>query len=131
MHVGYSIFDLNIKGPRRGHIIKANQLQILVKPNYASGLTLHKTQVCAGPSLVQDVGVRGSLCLHPASTLCFPSGQICLSGAEGTDLEQEKEGLCVASVLASVMGFSSPDYAPILPSPICAVGEGSEVWTGD
>lgn len=42
-----------------------------------------------------------------------------------------KRGLSVVSVLASVMGVSSPDYTPILPSPICAVGEGPEVWIGD
>lgn len=46
-------------------------------------------------------------------------------------LGKMKRGLSVVSVLASVMGVSSPDYTPILPSPICAVGEGSEVWIGD
>lgn len=90
-----------------------------------------KNQVCSAPSFVRGMGVGAASACAPASTLFLPSGQIFLSGAEETDLGQEKECLCVASVLASVMGFSSPDYTPIVPSPICAVGEGSEVWTGD
>lgn len=118
MHVGYSILDLNIKGPWRGHIIKVTQLQILVKPNCASGLTLHKTQLCAAPRFVLDVG-SGAATFVPDCALGFSSGQTGLLGAEEADLGQQEGRFIILLLYQQAWWiYLSPDRSPVPPSPV-------------
>lgn len=128
MHVGYSIFDLNIKGPGRGHIIRVTQLQMLVKPNYASGPTLPKSQVCATPCSARGVRVWGSLRPRLCSHLWLPIGQMWLLGARETELGWQDRGFVVFCLHQQARWFFPPACTP-MPPPVSSV-EGSVccVW---
>lgn len=128
MHVGYSIFDLNIKGPRRGHVIKVTQLQILVKPNYAGGLTSYKTRACAAPCLGWDVGVWGSLCLRPCLCLLLPIwADLAFGSVRNCFGAARMRVYCIASVSASVMDFFFPLTVPLPQHPLSLCFRG-RVW---